>query len=755
GSASDDLYPFIYTDKNLYVSETGDNGNNGLSPGAAKRTIRSAIDASTGAPTYLIRVTGGRFGDNSLPLPNGAVLAGGYDPTFATRNTNVHVSEVDSGQFGFNLRSFGLDAKVVVDGLTFINGLRDGSSGGSIEFVGDQVVLSNSVILGNVTSSMGGAVYLGFSTSYGGRTTLTNNVIIGNRAFGGAGGGVVIYPIYTSGNDIDVAITDNFIVGNRSFNARGGGVAVQTNSFYGYNLVGLKMAGNTIMGNHARAGAGVDLNLASHSDTVDLMADNNVVATNKAYGEGGGLTVVGLGALSGQITGSTVAANAAGTGTAAGLTINSTVEVSPAFEARDLILWGNVSDDSTGEMSLSFSDVGGGAPPGSGNISADPVFRKGLRGSYYLSQNDPGQPTSAALDAGSDTAEATSNEAQTTAVDGTPDAGVVDMGAHFETAPPDSTDPLQIVRVDPASGDMSGTDWVAVRGTGFDPGARVNFGTPEAVHTIYVSSGMILAQPPPRAAITVGVTVTNPDLTSVTKANGFRYLDNMPPVWQTTVGAQSAESPLDCIRSVIVDWNEADDLMTPPVRYEVHRLLCDPSPGAPQPCVNYLDFIPNATTRIATTSMLSFIDTTVTQSGQTDPQYMYLVRAIDSHTPVNRELNLAKRHAIASRNVSDTTPPAAVGDTLLMPGGGLLDWGFSRGAVAYRVYRQTDPSVYANPAALSPLITLTTANNDLDMDGVVDSRHTDAGIPVPGQIYFYKVTALDPCNVETKDELLP
>ena len=98
-----------------------------------------------------------------------------------------------------------------------------------------------------------------------------------------------------------------------------------------------------------------------------------------------------------------------------------------------------------------------------------------------------------------------------------------------------------------------------------------------------------------------------------------------------------------------------------------------------------------------------------------------------------------------------------MGDTidLPVPGGGLIDWAFSRGAVSYKVYRQNSASVYTNPAVLTPLVTLNAANNDLDGDGQVDTQYTDPALPTAGQAFFYKVTAADPCNVETKNELLP
>ncbi|HKY34163.1 MAG TPA: IPT/TIG domain-containing protein [Candidatus Polarisedimenticolia bacterium] len=754
GPVSDDLYPFIYTDKNIYVSSTGSDSNNGSSPASPKRTIRGGVDQASGV-TNLVLVTEGRFGDNSVPVPTATVVAGGYNLAFTTRDPDQFVTELDSNKFNFNLRSFGLDAKVVIDGITFMEGFRDGSSGGSVEFVGDQAVLSNSVIVGNQTSSMAGGVYVGFSTAYGGRTSISNNVILGNRSYAGPGGGIVIYPLYTSGNSLEVAISDNYIVGNRSFLSRGGGVAMQTNSFYGYNTLSLKMAGNTIMGNHAKAGAGVDFNLATMTDAVELTFDNNLVADNKATGEGGGLTTAGLGMLRGTLSGSTIASNTAGTGAGAGLTIGPAVSVDPAFMARDLIVWNNISDDSSGPVTAIHSDFGSGGVPGAGNISANPFFVTGLRSRFYLRQNDPNNPASPAIDAGSMGAAPAGNDALTTAADGSPDMGTVDMGMHYAPAPPDSPDPIQVFRVDPPSGDMSGTDWVLIRGKGFDPGARVNFGTPQAVNTIHISHSKILAQPPPRDAIIVDVIVTNPDNSSASVVSGFRYLDNMPPVWQTTSGAQTATSPLDCQRSLIVDWNAATDAMTPPVKYDVHKFLCDPAPaGASPPCLNYLDFIPTAANKVATTSELSYYDTAFSSSGA-DPKFLYIVRAIDSHNPLNRELNLSKRLGTAGRNTGDTTPPAAVGNTLDVTGGGFIDWAFSRGASSYGLYRRTNAADYANPPAITPFLVLTAANNDLDLDGFVDTQFNDTGVPAVGQCFFYKVTARDVCNIETKNELLP
>lgn len=755
GGATDDLYPFIYTDKNIYVSSNGNDSNNGTTTATPKRTIAAALGV-TAAVTNLILVTEGRFGDNSLGIPNGYVLAGGYDLTFATRDPDAHVSVVDASQFGFDARSFGLDSKMVIDGLTFVNGVREGAGAGAIEFVGDQTVLSNSVIVGAETSSFGGGVYISFSTAYGGRASVSNNVIIGNRSYSGPGGGIAIYPFYTLGNSLEVAISDNYIAGNRSYLSRGGGVAFTSNAFYGYNNLNLKVVGNTIVGNSAKAGAGLDLNLSTHTDAVRLLADNNLIGFNETMGEGAGFTVSGLGMLSGTFTGSTLASNMGGNGAGAGFSISPSVSVDPSFLSKDLIVWDNQTDDHSGQMPLTFSDVGSGGVPGTGNISIDPQFRIGLRGRFYLAQNDPNGPTSAGVDSGSDTAAGAGKDGLTTAINGATDTGTVDMGVHFAPAPSNSVDPISLTRIDPDSGDIYGTDWVLLRGKGFDPGVRVNFGMAEADETIYIAPTRLLARPAPHSTGTVTVTVTNPDTTSDALVSAYRYYDNYPPVWTTTVGAQAAASPLDCVRSVIVDWNDAMDVLTPPVKYEVYRFDCSPAvQGVSPPCTNWFDFLAIPSTRVAVTSERSWIDTNIPAGGTTDPKYMYIVRAIDSVNPVNRELNYSKRVATATKNLSDTTPPSSVGDTLDLPGITLLDWGFSRGAISYKVYRQGTASSYTNPPALTALVTLNAANNDLDGDGQVDTRYTDTANPAPGQAFFYKITAADPCGIESKNELLP
>ena len=64
------------------------------------------------------------------------------------------------------------------------------------------------------------------------------------------------------------------------------------------------------------------------------------------------------------------------------------------------------------------------------------------------------------------------------------------------------------------------------------------------------------------------------------------------------------------------------------------------------------------------------------------------------------------------------------------------------------------PSDYSTIPTLPLLITLDTANNDGDADGLTDTHYTDLGEPIPGEAFYYKVSAVDNCGGETTSEIL-
>jgi len=356
------------------------------------------------------------------------------------------------------------------------------------------------------------------------------------------------------------------------------------------------------------------------------------------------------------------------------------------------------------------------------------------------------------VDTGSQPAQLASMEARTTSAQLSLDGGLVDMGYHYPAAVDPSPDPLTFGRVDPARGDPQGQDWILIRGKGFDPGITVSFDAVPATETIYVSGSRVLARPAPHASGAVSITLTNTDLGTVTQPSAYTYADNLPPSWVNTVGLQLAASSRDCVRSAVLTWNPAVDAMTPPVKYTIYREECIPNTGNFQnPCTNF-GYFPSATNLTATTYEPFFVDINFA-SGGADPKFIYLVRAGDAMVPVNTEFNYSKRLIKVSKLATDNVPPSAVGNTLDVLEPNIIDWAGAVGAISYRLYRQTNPAAYAG--AVSPLITLTTANNNTDGDSVTDTRYVDTALPAAGSCFFYKVSALDPCNIESTSDLLP
>jgi hypothetical protein len=102
------------------------------------------------------------------------------------------------------------------------------------------------------------------------------------------------------------------------------------------------------------------------------------------------------------------------------------------------IIWGNPFGDLSAEggtFDVTFSDVGGGIE-GEGNIDENPLFERGALGEFYLDSD------SRCIDGGNAPAETLGLNGKTTQPTGEPDAGIVDMGYHYEG-----------FRVDKATGD--------------------------------------------------------------------------------------------------------------------------------------------------------------------------------------------------------------------------------------------------------------------------------------------------------------
>lgn len=754
-NGSDQFFPFLHSGPVLYVAATGDDGNSGVDPNEPLRSITAAFAAADAITPTEVRVGEGLYWEADLALWHATILSCGWAPGFGLRDPETHVTEINANRSGFVIRTAGINNVSVIDGCTITGGFRDSFGGGGVVISADSTVVNNNVIVGNSTATIGGGIYWRASTSYGGKPTFSNNVIVGNRAHNRQGGGIVVYPDYNTMPDIRINITGNQIVGNRSFASRGGGISVSTSSYAGYNNLDLKMTDNTLAYNRSRGAGGLDLALLTYGDYFDLTIQNNLVVGNDSLGLGGGMAFQGMGRISGAVGFNTIADNAAPTGMAGGLLIGSAMTLLPGFSASDMILWGNAGGDAQGAAvgAVTYS-LSGTTLPGAGNISADPAFKPGERGGYYLTQGDPNATDSPAVNAGSGGAGELCMESLTTCVSSSTDTGEADIGFHYPTAMGDSLDPIAIRRIDPPYGNFDGTDWILIRGDGFDPGATVEFSNTPATNVRFLGNSRLLVQPPPHDMGWVNVRVRNPDTSYADLISGYRYADTEPPLWQTTVGVTHAYWPGDCSRTAVVQWNGAVDPVSPPVTYEIHRAECLPSYEIGIPCDN-MGFTPSAANSVGQTMETSFLDLVFPNQ---DLPYIYVVRARDSADPFNKEWNFGR---YVTGNIGydnyDVTPPDPVGDSLAwLPGSHTeLDWAAPLAVRDYGLYRTTDPSLYSDPNTMVKHATLDVATNDANGDGVTDSGTTDLDLPVPGEVFFYKLTAIDPCLNETLYELLP
>ena len=83
----------------------------------------------------------------------------------------------------------------------------------------------------------------------------------------------------------------------------------------------------------------------------------------------------------------------------------------------------------------------------------------------------------------------------------------------------------RLLTVSPGAGPPGGGTPVTITGSGFQPGAAVTFGATPATG-VQVSSATALSATSPPGTGLVGITVTNPDGTSVTLPDGFTYTSN-------------------------------------------------------------------------------------------------------------------------------------------------------------------------------------------------------------------------------------
>ena len=227
--------------------------------------------------------------------------------------------------------------------------------------------------------------------------TVSNSVIVNNdsgvSSDGGGGGGhphltvrgSVIASNANSGVYVHMAcayVFDSVIANNHA--ANGGGVFIFHDAY-------VNVSNSFITGNHADgSGGGIEVTSAYGSSSVS----NSVIDQNTAGVSGGGIHVNAYNSYL-TIQSTTVAGNTAPVG--AGI---SHASANAPFRSVNSIIWGNSTlPDIQYPASVSFttSDVEGGIQPGTGNISADPLFASAAGRNYQLFAGSPAIDTGSAV----------------------------------------------------------------------------------------------------------------------------------------------------------------------------------------------------------------------------------------------------------------------------------------------------------------------------------------------------------------------
>jgi Periplasmic copper-binding protein (NosD) len=374
--------------QDIYVSPSGNDGDDGLSWNTAFQTIQHALSVGYGTDVnpIIIHLAAGEYSPSAtgetfpLPIVNRVSISGEgmFDSIINAESSNG----VLYGYYEDNL---------TINDLT-ITGGSGVFYGSGLELRNSSPMLTRCSVTGN-QSSDGGGLYCRYSSATLYKCLITNNIATSE------GGG--IYMDWSPLTILECVFQDNS-------GTYGGGL-------YAWNASACVIRNSLFTGNTANLGAGI---VCTSSSTFTMM--DCTLTANTASSNGGGIY--------NQSNGSTVVMDTIIWGN----TPN------------------GISVTGSGITSVTYSDVQGGFS-GTGNLNADPRFVTGPLGSYYLSQIPAGQmETSVCVDAGSGPAAGicfTSPEGSvcmgdmTTRTDIMTDASTVDMGYHYppEFAPPTPT----------------------------------------------------------------------------------------------------------------------------------------------------------------------------------------------------------------------------------------------------------------------------------------------------------------------------
>jgi hypothetical protein len=374
----------------VYVSTDGNDAWTGLCETftagdcGPKATIQAGIDAANNPGTVVLIADGTYTGDGNRDLDFGGkaitVRSASGDPTTCIINC--------AGQgrgFYFHL---GEGSDSVVEGLTITNGYSVTYGGAVYCASGCNPTFTNCAMSLNRAEYAGGGLYCaGFA---GG--TISDCSFNSNAATHLAGGGVHINataPSLVRGCSFSGNTTEHngggasveglidlveCVFHENATSTNGGALSVWDDTHVSVSRCAFR--GNSAAWN----GGGI----YTFYPNVNLVLEDSLFSGNSAGGSGGGLHVYAYGVAA--INRCTFTGNAAGS---YGSGIYGWVEASVVLS--DSIVWGNSSDDWFGADTMRFS-CSSSTAPGSGNITADPLFVRNPDDGGDGWADDPGTP---------------------------------------------------------------------------------------------------------------------------------------------------------------------------------------------------------------------------------------------------------------------------------------------------------------------------------------------------------------------------
>ncbi|MFZ2095333.1 MAG: right-handed parallel beta-helix repeat-containing protein [Anaerolineales bacterium] len=260
--------PPIYPETVWYVSPSGNDANDCLSPASPCKTINAAL---TKAKSYdSVRVSIGTYtrstGSEVVWINKSIFISGGWNLDFTIQSSYSTIN----GQSSWRGITINDQLEAWLERLLVQNGSSPNADGGGI-YMG---YLSKLTLIDSIISASTAGSYPLLSTNNGGgigmgtfgRLTLNNSLIIGNSASKGGG-------IYCG--ESTITLNNSIIIDNSA--GIGGGIS-------GFN-------GGQITINHSRIIGNISVNWGGGIDSSDmeLIVKNSSISSNSAGGAGGGI----------------------------------------------------------------------------------------------------------------------------------------------------------------------------------------------------------------------------------------------------------------------------------------------------------------------------------------------------------------------------------------------------------------------------------------------------------------------------------